>query len=150
MNRRFFVRLVIAFILLALWAGPVSGAPESDSKREVSTILEKKAVADKFLNRFPSKSDLISYGKKGPEGGDEPLPPGDPICPAGTQPVGPVTDQTFSRDCTIEGKKGKQICKSKFQHCMGDDPNGPDYAYTENCGPCAVLPEAPAEVLPGG
>jgi len=88
------------------------------------------------LNQNPANSTVISSsGKKG--GGSRPAPPMDPYCPNGA--VGPVTDEQITKPCKVGGKDGSKICYIKIQRCLSG-PGEDDYAQTENCGKCMVLP----------
>ena len=92
------------------------------------------------LNPLQSQ-DEKAFGKKG---GGTPAPPPNPQCPIGSSQVGPMTTSSFSRACKMNGQDGTQQCSSKFIHCLGE-PGTPDHAYTENCGPCVVLPSQPGQ-----
>ncbi|MGD9851145.1 MAG: hypothetical protein AB7T38_07750 [Nitrospirales bacterium] len=89
----------------------------------------------------PFQSDEIQgLGKKG--GGGMPSPPADPYCANGS--VAPVTTSTVSRACKVNGQDGVMTCSQKMVKCLSG-PGEPEYAHTENCGPCVTLPTQPGQ-----
>ena len=94
----------------------------------------------KDLNPLQS-GEVQGLGKKG--GGGTPSPPADPYCANGS--VGPVTTSTVSRACKVNGQDGVKTCSQKMVKCLSG-PGEPEYASTENCGPCVALGTQPGQV----
>lgn len=97
------------------------------------------AIEQKDLKPLQS-GEIQGLGKKG--GGGTPSPPADPYCANGS--VGPVTTSTVSRACKVNGQDGVMTCSQKMVKCLGG-PGEPEYAHTENCGPCVALANQPGQ-----
>ena len=96
---------------------------------------EKKAQIVRPSEVRPYDSTLKGLGKKG--GGGTPDPPADPHCTHGS--VGPITHETVKKSCRVDGKDGTKTCYIKSVACLSG-PGEDEYAQTENCGSCFVLP----------
>ncbi len=83
----------------------------------------------------PFDRGLKSLGQKG--GGETPDPPADPSCAHGS--VGPITHETVKKSCKVDGNDGQKTCYIKSVKCLSG-PGESEYAQTENCGKCLVLP----------
>lgn len=95
--------------------------------------FEKKGLSE------VNPKEIITSGKKG-----DPAPPADPQCPMGSSPTGPVTHSTETRTCKIDGKDGVKSCYHKMVACLGG-PGEPQYAHSENCGPCVPVNTQPGQ-----
>jgi hypothetical protein len=109
------------------------------------SLAAEHRIEGKDLKAEPnpiSPGDVVtSPGKK--KGG--PVPPADPQCPIGSSPVGPVTHETFSRACTVNGKAGTQTCYNKTVTCLSG-PGEPQTASSQNCTRCVAAPNQPGQV----
>ena len=113
-------------LVVMVFSIDVSLALEMEKKRQDLTPLQSGEIKD--------------WGKKG--GGGTPTPPADPYCPNGS--AGPVEHSTINRECEVNGKKGMKTCYHKMVACIGG-AGEPDYAHSENCGPCVALPTQPGQ-----
>lgn len=121
-----FIMAVLGMILLAGVSIDLIQAREME--------MERKDV------RPLQSGDIQGLGKKG--GGGTPSPPADPYCANGS--VGPVTTSTVSRACKVNGQDGVMTCSQKMVKCLSG-PGEPEYAHTENCGPCVALKGSPGQ-----
>jgi len=101
--------------------------------------MEGKELKAETNPTIPGDVVVANPGKKGPR------PPPDPQCPIGSSPVGPITHQTFSRACTVNGKAGTQTCYNKFVTCLSG-PGEPQTASSQSCTPCVAAPNQPGQV----
>ena len=102
---------------------------------DVAQAREKKPQTLNPSKVRPLDQDLKGLGQKG--GGETPDPPADPSCTHGS--VGPITHETVKKSCKVDGKDGTKTCYIKSVKCLSG-PGESEYAQTENCGKCFVLP----------
>lgn len=105
---------------------------------DVSLALEME-MERKDLKPLQS-GEMQGLGKKG--GGGTPAPPADPYCPNGY--AGPVEHSTVNRACKVNGQDGVKTCYHKMVACLSG-AGEPDYAHSENCGPCVALSTQPGQ-----
>ena len=121
------IMAVLGMLVLAVVSIDLSQARELEMERKDLKPLQSDAVQ--------------GLGKKG--GGGTPSPPADPYCANGS--VGPVTTSTVSRACKVNGQDGVKTCSQKMVKCLSG-PGEPEYAHSENCGPCVALGNQPGQV----